>query len=184
MPRIAPIAKEDAAPKAQELMAAVEGTMGRVPNIFATFAHSPAVFEMYLGMKKTLSGGKLTAAEQEAIALVVAAENGCSYCAAAHTAGGKRAGVDDAELSLNLRGQSGDARTQALISLAEAIVQKRGWLDDEEIEAARAAGLDDVDIVETIAVTAMNIFTNYFNHIAETEVDLPKVDLPQKAAAE
>lgn len=42
--------------------------------------------------------------------------------------------------------------------------------------ALRAAHLTDADILETIAVVvALNVFTNYVNHIAGTEVDFPAV---------
>jgi len=184
MPRIQPVEKGQADPKARELLDGVEGMIGFAPNIFRTFAHSPAVLEAYLGLKKTLAGASLSAAQQESIALATAGANGCDYCAAAHTAGGKRAGLDADELAANLEARSSDPKTQALIALARAVVDKRGWIGDEGVAAAREAGLNDAEIVETVAITAMNIFTNYFNHIAGTEVDFPAVSLPAAAAAE
>ena len=40
------------------------------------------------------------------------------------------------------------------------------------------------EIVELVALTALNIFTNYFNHVADTEVDfLPKVETKKLASA-
>jgi alkylhydroperoxidase family enzyme len=45
----------------------------------------------------------------------------------------------------------------------------------EEVETLRAAGVSDQEIVEVIAAVAVNIFTNYFNHIAGTEIDFPVV---------
>jgi alkylhydroperoxidase family enzyme len=47
----------------------------------------------------------------------------------------------------------------------------------------RAAGYDDAEILEIIATVAINIFTNYFNHVALTEVDFPLVKIGQSAAA-
>ena len=37
----------------------------------------------------------------------------------------------------------------------------------------RNAGYTDGEVVEIVANVAINIFTNYFNHIANTEVDFP-----------
>ena len=39
----------------------------------------------------------------------------------------------------------------------------------------RDAGYTEAEIVEIVAHIGMNIFTNYFNHIAATEVDFPLV---------
>ena len=47
----------------------------------------------------------------------------------------------------------------------------------------REAGYGEGEIAEIIAAVALNIFSNYFNHIAETEVDFPPVALATKAAA-
>ena len=36
-----------------------------------------------------------------------------------------------------------------------------------------AAGFSEGEVAEIVANVALNIFTNYFNHVAETEVDFP-----------
>ena len=43
------------------------------------------------------------------------------------------------------------------------------------------AGYSDAEITEIVSHVALNIFTNYFNHVARTEVDFPKVavELPE-----
>jgi hypothetical protein len=38
-------------------------------------------------------------------------------------------------------------------------------------------GFSDGEIVEIIGHVAVNIFTNYFNNINQTEVDFPKVSV-------
>lgn len=40
----------------------------------------------------------------------------------------------------------------------------------------RAAGYSESDIVEIIAHVGMNIFTNYFNHVAQTTIDFPLIE--------
>ena len=39
----------------------------------------------------------------------------------------------------------------------------------------RGAGFTDGEITEIVANVAVNIFTNYFNHVARTDVDFPRV---------
>jgi hypothetical protein len=61
-------------------------------------------------------------------------------------------------------------------SFARAIAVQRGEVSDSDLKQARAAGLTDGDIVETIANVVLNIFTNYVNHVAGTVVDFPEVN--------
>ena len=63
----------------------------------------------------------------------------------------------------------------AIVTLTRKSVNQRGVLSDADIAAFYAAGFDEGHLVELIAVTALNIFTNYFNHIAATEIDFPVV---------
>jgi hypothetical protein len=46
---------------------------------------------------------------------------------------------------------------------------------DSDLQRARAAGLTDGEIVETVANVVLNIFLNYINHVARTVVDFPQV---------
>ena len=46
---------------------------------------------------------------------------------------------------------------------------------DEAVADVKAAGFSDGDIAEMVANVAINIFTNYFNHVARTVVDFPRV---------
>ena len=43
------------------------------------------------------------------------------------------------------------------------------------MKAVRDAGFSDGQIVEILAVTAENIFTNLLNVVAETDIDFPVV---------
>jgi alkylhydroperoxidase family enzyme len=61
------------------------------------------------------------------------------------------------------------------------VLARRGQVSDATLSAARAAGLDDGEIVEVVAHVALNVFTNYLNNVAQTEVDFPVVALGQAA---
>lgn len=54
-------------------------------------------------------------------------------------------------------------------------VQER--IDDANVQHVRDAGYSEGKIVEIVATVAINIFTNYFNHIAQPEIDFPAVEL-------
>ena len=74
------------------------------------------------------------------------------------------------------RGTSVDPKTDAIIQFARQVVDQRGLVSDANIAQVRAAGLDDGAIAEIVANVALNIFTNYFNHVAETEIDFPRAE--------
>jgi AhpD family alkylhydroperoxidase len=110
---------------------------------------------------------------REQIALAVAQENDCDYCLAAHTALGRSVGLSDEAIRDSRRGASPDSKTDAALRFARLIVEKRGRVSDEDVARVRYAGHTDAEIAEIVANVAVNIFTNYFNHVAETEVDFP-----------
>ena len=175
MSRIPAISLESASGKAHDLLTAVKGQLGSVPNIFKTMAQSPTVLEAYLNFNATLGHGSLPNTLGEQIAVTVAGSNQCDYCASAHTALGKIAGVASDELQRNLSGHSNDAKTQAALNFCLEIINKRGGIDDASLNAVRSAGYNDAEILEMIAHIAINTFTNYFNRVAETEIDFRSV---------
>ena len=183
MARINLIEPSQAQGKAKRLLEAVNQQMGSIPNLFKGFANSPAVLESYLAQVKALSGGALSPGLREQIALTVAGENNCNYCASAHTYLGGKAGVPPDELARNLVGRSDEEKTEAALVFARAIVESRGHIQDADLKAVREAGYSEAEITEIIAHVALNIFTNYFNHIAETEVDFPFVSAESTASA-
>ncbi|GAB4231742.1 MAG: carboxymuconolactone decarboxylase family protein [Methyloligellaceae bacterium] len=183
MPRIAPLDPARATGRAKELLDGVQASLGATPNLLRTLAHSPAALEAYLAFSKALSGGLLSEALQEQIALAIAGENHCDYCASAHTLIAKGAGVPDQEAAENLAGRSADPRTRAILDFARAIVASRGFVSDAQLDAVREAGVGDGEIAEIIAAVAKNIYTNYFNHVARTDIDFPRVSAGEAEAA-
>ena len=181
MTRIQPNLTPDA--KSQELLAGVKKMLGGTPNLFTTLAHSPAALGVFVGALGALSNSKLSGGLREQIALTVAGVNGCDYCASAHTALGKMNKISEGELAENLQSRSGDAKTQAALVFAQKIVVARGRVSDADVQSVRNAGYGESEIVDIVAVTCINIFTNYFNHIAGTEVDFPLVSTQSQAKA-
>ena len=183
MQRINRIDETRAPAEATELLAAVKSQMGLVPNILATMARSPATLGGYLKLSGAVAGGKLPGKLREQIALAVAGANSCDYCASAHTAIANGLGVDSDEASRNLRGRATDPRSEAALRFAVRVVETRGNVSDEDLAEVRSAGYSDEEVVEILANTVLNLFTNYFNHVAGTEIDFPVVRTGERAAA-
>jgi uncharacterized peroxidase-related enzyme len=128
-----------------------------------------------MSFNAALGEAKLPAALRELLAIAVANANTCDYCLSAHNALGQLAGLTAKDLDQAQKAEAKDARTAAALKFAVEIVRKRGLLPASEVETLRGAGYSDGEITEIIAVVAINIFTNYFNHIAATEIDFPVV---------
>lgn len=177
MSRIATPASIEASPDAsQPLLQAVKKQLGVVPNLFRVVGNSPAALEGYLGLNGALGKGKLDGKTRERIALAVAEINGCGYCLAAHSYLAKNlAKLDDAEIAANRRGASNDAKADAAVAFAAKIVRERGHIAAANLEAVRAAGYGDAEIIEIVLHVALNTLTNYVNEVAGTDIDFPIV---------
>lgn len=174
MSRIQAIAPEQAEGKAKELLNAVNGKLGMVPNMTRAMANAPAVLDAYLSFSASLAKGSLSSKLREQIALTVAQRNRCDYCLAAHSAIGKMVGLTDEQILDSRQANAIDSTTDVLLKFADRLVVNRGRIHDGDWNELRNAGVNDATIAEVVANVALNIFTNYFNHVAETEVDFPK----------
>lgn len=177
MSRLAIPASIEAAPAAaRPSLEAVKKQLGSVPNLFRLVANSPAALEGYLGLNGALGKGQLDARTRERIALAVAEQNRCDYCLSAHSyLGSNLAKLDDAEIAANRAGGSNDARAAAAVRFATRIVRERGHVTDGDLEAVKAAGYDDAQVLEIVLHVALNTLTNYVNSVAATDIDFPVV---------
>jgi AhpD family alkylhydroperoxidase len=146
-------------------------------------ANSPAALHGYLELFEALPGGQLGPEVSERIALLVAEQNGCRYCLAAHTSIAERAlGLPAEEVVAAREGKSSDRRIRTILRLASAINDGRGDVPDDVVEAARAAGVSDSEIAEVIGHVAANAFSNYFAKAARVDLDFPSVALRREAS--
>jgi uncharacterized peroxidase-related enzyme len=175
MSRILAIDPAHADAKAKPLLDAVQKSLGLTPNLFRVAAQSPAALEALLGFNGALAKGALKGKVRESISLAVAQANACDYCLSAHTAIGKGAGLTDADVAAAREGHATDAKTDAIVGFARSLIASRGHATDAELAGLRAAGLTDGEIIEVVANTVVNIFTNYLNHVAGTDIDFPVV---------
>lgn len=173
MTRVKPVEPEKASSNVKEIYSAIEKKMGRIPNIFLNMGNSAAVLKGYLGLSDAVKQTSLNPKLQEQIALIVGQTNQCGYCLSAHTAISQGSGIPDQEILESRKGVSKDGKTQAILIFAKKVVEKRGNIDDQDIASLKASGASDAEIVEIILTIALNMFTNYFNHITDPKIDFP-----------
>lgn len=168
---------DDARPASRPALQQMQARMGRLLNIHAEMAHSPVVLATYAGMQAAVAEhSTFDPWVREAIALAVAAVDGCDYCQSAHTLSGRRAGLSP-ELMMAIRAGSTtfDPKLVALLAVAREIAANVGEVSDQTWKQAQQAGWTDVELTELFAHVAVNLFTNYFNHYARTDLDIPAV---------
>lgn len=181
MPRITPLDPTTATGDAVAPLAVARKMFGKIPNLSSTAALAPWALEAMNAFFAATGKSTLGTQRGEQIAIAVAQSNGCGYCLSAHTAIGGMYGLDAATLAAARGAQAPDAKTTALLHLAVAINETRGHISDATLAAARAAGISDAEVVETVALVALNVFTNYLNSVAGTEIDFPVVALDEAA---
>jgi len=173
MSRVQSITPEKAKPAVQAIYTAIEKKLGKLPNIFLNMGNSPAVLKGFLGLSAAVDETSLDPKLREEIALIVSQTNQCNYCLSAHTAIAKGVGVTDQEALQARKGQSQNPKTQAILSFAKTVVDKRGNVTDQDVATLKAAGVTDAELVEIILVISLSMFTNYFNHITNPKIDFP-----------
>ena len=175
MQRINAIDPKTATGTAKPLLDGVQSKLGFVPNLMRTLAVSPATLDAYLSFGDRMSHGILSPKVREQLAVTVAYSNSCQYCLAAHTAIGGMLGLTPAELEAAYTADSADPQVAAALNFAQQLVQNQGHVSDDEVAKVRDAGYSDAEIAEIVGHVALNVFTNYFNTVAQTDVDFPKM---------
>lgn len=166
---------DNAPEKSKELLNAVKGKLGLIPNLMGTMAESPAVLESYLNLDEALGNTDFSPKEQQLAILAISYENKCHYCMAAHsTIARGQLGIDDEIVDAVRSGEEiEDEKLNALITFARKVTNKRGFVSDDEVNAFLDAGYTKRHVLELILITSMKTLSNYINHIAVTPVDKP-----------
>lgn len=164
--------REEVSNNNQQIFDKLQGQLGFVPNLFATYAYSETALGNYL----TLSGSKtsLSSKEKEVVNLAVSQVNDCVYCLSAHTAIGKMNGFTDAQiLELRAGRASFDSKLDALARLAKNITENRGATDAEVLENFFNQGFTKGNLVDVIVLVGDKTISNYLHRTTQVPVDFP-----------
>jgi len=182
MTRIQAIDPNQAEGEAKKLLDGIQRQLGMVPNFMKVVASSPPTLAGFAGLNGNLHRGRLEQKTRERIALAMAEANSCQYCVSAHTALGAQSGLDDGEILAARRGRSQEAKADAAVRFARSVLDNLGDITTAELQAVRAAGYDDGEIVEIIGNVGLNLLTNLLGKAAQVDIDFPEVELFHSAA--
>lgn len=161
---------ESASPEGAEILQNIQNGYGFIPNLFSYMIEAPATVEAYLQLTKLLEKTSLTPAQAQVAMLAASMTNRCNFCAVAHRAIGKKSGANQQTLDALANGyEIEDADDKAIATLVKAIVEKRGWLEDEDLLAFYGAGFKQQQVFELILTVTIKTLSNYSNHLTQPE---------------
>lgn len=145
-------------------------TGGQLPNFLGALAGSPAALRGYARFRSELRNGHLDLVTAERIALAVAEHHGSAPGIAMHSRAARAAGLGLDDIALAREFSSSDAREAALLRYLRALVVD-GRPPQHLHEEAREAGWDDEEILEAIAIVALESLAAMVNVAGEVPVD-------------
>lgn len=168
-----PVHTLESAPQASKsALRDVQTRFGMIPNLAGAMATSPVLAEAFIGIFDKVHGGNFTEPQIQTVLLTDAVANGCTWAVALHTALALKAGLEPADVELMRTGRSpSDEKLGALSTLARTLIEKRGQLDDQEIERFLAAGFGKDLLLEAITIVAASTITNYTGNVTNPPLE-------------
>jgi len=166
--------REEVSPANQAIFDHMQKAFGKVPNLYASFAHNETALADYLALQNRKS--TLSAKEREIINLVVSQVNGCKYCSAAHTAVGKMVGFTDEQVLEIRKAQiSFDPKYAALATFVKETAENKGRPSAGAYDRLFEAGYTKANFIDILIVIGDKITSNYLHNITELPVDWPEI---------
>jgi alkylhydroperoxidase/carboxymuconolactone decarboxylase family protein YurZ len=158
---------------------------GRLLNMHAQMAHSPAVLEAYTSIRRaTGRHGTLDQRLRTGLMLATAAAEGNEYALAIITLLAQRSGWEPGQIvALRSGTEVGEPRADALIAVIREAATNSGRVSDATWGRAVASGCTDDNLAEAFAYLGLTVFTAYFLNYAGTELDVPAAPVVSAAAA-
>jgi AhpD family alkylhydroperoxidase len=165
---------ESAPERSKPALQQLQSAFGMIPNIAGAMATSPILINSLVGLFGNVHGGSFTEAQVQTVLLTDAVTNACTWAVAFHTALALKEGVDPKDVqAIRERRLPKDAKLAALSALAKTMIEKRGRLDDQDVDGFIAAGFGQDRALEIIAIVAASTITNYTGSITKPSLEAP-----------
>jgi len=168
-----PVHTIDSAPeKSKPALEQLQKAFGVLPNLPAVIANSPKLINSLVGLFGQVHSPGLSEAENQIVLLTDAVTNASTYAVAFHTALAIQQGISSEETTaIRERRLPTDKRFAALSALAKTLIEKRGHVSEQELDAFLAAGFTKEQVLEVVTIVAASTITNYTGTIANPPLD-------------
>jgi len=170
-----PVHTIDSAPeRSKPALQQLQSAFGMIPNIAGAMATSPVLINSLVGLFGNVHGGSFTEAQVQTVLLTDAVTNACTWAVAFHTTLALKEGIDPADVqAIRERRLPKDGKLAALSALAKTMIEKRGRLDDDDVNRFLAAGFGKDHLLEVIAAVAASTITNNTGSITKPPLEAP-----------
>jgi AhpD family alkylhydroperoxidase len=168
-----PIHSLESAPETSKpSLQTLQDVFGTIPNVAGAMSTSPVLIGSLVGLFQKVHGGSFSEAQIQVLLLTNAVTNSCAWAVAFHTALALKAGVDAADVqAIRDRQNPQSPKSSALSTLARALIEKRGRLEDSDVSRFLQAGFDKTHLLEVIAVVAASTITNYTGNVTRPPLE-------------
>ena len=160
MPRVPMVEPDNEPVELKPVFDQLRRTRGRVPGMYRTLAHHPAILAAHRGyFNAALDEGHLTRAFKERIVFKVVRECGSAYSTSTHRGYAMKLGATAEELDAIERSdyRALDPRLAVAVELAQTMVRERGRVPDELVERMKAhySTPEFIEIAALVAVVEL-----------------------------
>jgi alkylhydroperoxidase family enzyme len=151
----------------------LQQAFGFVPAAAGLMANSaPLLNTFFSAFGLFRNAGTFAPAERQVLLLSNAVANRSEWAVAFHTLEALADGVEPETVEVLRRGElPHDPRSAALSRLTRTLIEKRGHLDDADVDAFAAAGFSREQVLEAIIGVAVSTMTNFTVNIACPELE-------------
>jgi len=174
MPKLDILNDENRPEYAADTIAQIKNKTGFVPGVMGAMANSPEAAEAYTVLGDLLQRSAFTPEARHVAWFTINMLPDCRYCMAAHTAIAKREKIDETVIeTARAGGDYDDPHLQALKVFTTRMVEDRGWVQPEVVQAFLDAGYTQRHVMDVILAISHKVLSNYTNHLAQTPLDEP-----------
>ncbi|CAB3639553.1 hypothetical protein LMG24238_00147 [Paraburkholderia sediminicola] len=165
---------ESAPEQSRPVLRQLEQNFGLIPNIAGAMAESPVLIGGFIGIFQKVHSGTFTEAQIQTLLLTNAVTNACTWAVAFHTALALKEGLSPADVEAIRDGRApADRQHAALSTLTKTAIEKRGHLDDNDVNSFLEAGFRKDQVLEVVTVLAASTITNYAGNITRPPLEAP-----------
>ena len=163
---------ESAPEKSRPVLKDLQQAFGMIPNLAGALAGSPILVKGFFDVFKGVRAGSFSEAQLQTLLLTNAVTNVSRWPVAFHTFLALKEGVERGDTDAIRRGElPREPKLAALSRLTRTLIEKRGRLDDQDIERFLSAGFGKDLLLETITIVAASTITNYTGSVTNPPLE-------------
>ncbi|MEV1012995.1 MULTISPECIES: carboxymuconolactone decarboxylase family protein [unclassified Micromonospora] len=165
---------ETAPAAARRAIEGVRGRFGWLPSAVALIAESPQLLNGFLAASAGFEQTSLAPVEREVVIMALSTSHECHFCVALHTGKITEIGASAALITALRAGTKlPEPRLEALRQFTLAVLEHRGAVPDEELEAFLAVGYQPRQALDVVLGVGAYTMSTFANRLTRAPLDPP-----------